>query len=143
MTSSKFRLAGVACSMTLLLSPAIVRSQSSTMELRVAALKQSVARAQQTIRQYEWIETTVISVKGEEKSRQQKQCYYGAEGSLQKVEVSGSPPPGKKRGLRGRIAENKNYLEWISGSALDWTSGGTVRPVEQAKGSIRGSSYGR
>jgi hypothetical protein len=57
------------------------------MEERVAALKQSVARDQQNIRQYEWIETTVITLKGEEKSRQQKQCYYGAEGSLQKVEV--------------------------------------------------------
>jgi len=107
MTSSKFRLAVVACSMTLLLMPAIVRSQSTAMEERVAALKQSVARDQQNIRQYEWIETTVITLKGEEKSRQQKQCYYGAEGSLQKVEVSATPPPKKKRGLRGRIAENK------------------------------------
>ena len=107
MTSSKFRLAFVACSMTLLLMPAIVRSQSTAMEERVAALKQSVARDQQNIRQYEWIETTVITLKGEEKSRQQKQCYYGAEGSLQKVEVSATPPPKKKRGLRGRVAENK------------------------------------
>lgn len=107
MTSSKFRLAVVACSMTLLLMPAIVRSQSTAMEERVAALKQSVARDQQNIRQYEWIETTVITLKGEEKSRQQKQCYYGAEGSLQKVEVSATPPPKKKRGVRGRIAANK------------------------------------
>ena len=107
MTSSKFRLAVVACSMTFLLMPAIVRSQSTAMEERVAALKQLVARDQQNIRQYEWIETTVITLKGEEKSRQQKQCYYGAEGSLQKVEVSATPPPKKKRGLRGRVAENK------------------------------------
>jgi len=107
MTSSKFRLAVAACSMTLMLTPAIVRSQSSAMEQRVAALKQSVARDQQNIRQYEWIETTVITLKDEEKSRQQKQCYYGAEGSLQKVKVSATPPPKKKRGLRGRIAENK------------------------------------
>jgi hypothetical protein len=107
MTSSKFRLAVVACHMTLLLMPAIVRSQSTAMEERVAALKQSVARDQQNIRQYEWIETTVITLKGEEKSRQQKQCYYGAEGSLQKVDVSATPPPKKKRGLRGRISANK------------------------------------
>jgi hypothetical protein len=105
--SSKSRLAVAACSLTLMLTPAIVRSQSSAMEQRVAALKQSVTRDQQNIRQYEWIETTVISLKGEEKSRQQKQCYYGADGSLQKVEVLASPPPEKKRGLRGRIAENK------------------------------------
>ena len=107
MTSSKVRFAVVACSIIALLTPAIVRAQSPEMQQRVAALKQSAAQDQQRIRQYEWIETTVISLKGEEKSRQQKRCYYGAEGSLQKVTESASPPPGKKRGLRGRVAENK------------------------------------
>jgi len=107
MTSMKSRCAAAACTITLLLTPAIVKSQSPEIQQRVAALKQTLARDQQTIRQYEWIETTVISLKGEEKSRQQKRCYYGAEGSLQKVAVSTSPPPAKKRGLRGHIAENK------------------------------------
>jgi hypothetical protein len=73
----------------------------------VAALKQSIAQDQQTIHQYEWIETTVISVKGDEKSRVQKQCYYGAEGTLQKVEVWATPPPKSKPGLRGRIIAKK------------------------------------
>jgi hypothetical protein len=40
----------------------------------------------------------VISLKGEEKSRQQKQCYYGADGALQKVTMSATPPPQEKRG---------------------------------------------
>src|ERR1039457_4837758 len=107
MTRSRSRCAVGACTITLLLTPAIARSQSPEVQQRVAALKQSVAKDQQSIRQYEWIETTVISLKGNEKSRQQKQCYYGAEGSLQKVPVSASPPPDKKRGVRGRIIENK------------------------------------
>ena len=108
MTKSKSRFAVAACcSITLLLTPAILKSQSQDMQQRVAALKQSVAQDQQNIRQYEWIETTVISLKGEEKSQQQKQCYYGADGVLQKVPVSASPPPGKKRGLRGHIVEKK------------------------------------
>jgi hypothetical protein len=107
MTRSRSNLAWAACGITLVLAPASVRSQSPEVQQRVVALKQTVARDQQSIRQYEWIETTVISLKGEEKSRQQKQCYYGAEGSLQKVPVSASPPPEKKRGLRGRIIENK------------------------------------
>src|SRR5229473_2019752 len=106
MTGSKNRLAA-ACTLALFLMPAIARTQSAEVQQRVAALKQSVAQDQKNIRQYEWIETTVISLKGEEKSRQQKQCYYGAEGSLQKVTVNASPPPAKKRGLRGRIIENK------------------------------------
>ena len=81
-------------------------AQNPELQQRVAALKQTVARDRQSIRQYEWIETTVITLKGEEKSREQKQCYYGAEGSLQKVPVSESPQE-KKRGLRGRIIEKK------------------------------------
>jgi hypothetical protein len=107
MKKSTFRLTVAACSIACVLLPAIVKSQSPDVQQRVAALKQSVARDQQSIRQYEWIETTVISLKGEEKSRQQQQCYYGAEGSLQKVPVSASPPPDKKRGIRGRVIERK------------------------------------
>lgn len=59
------------------------------------------------LRQYEWVETTVVSVKGEEKSRKQERCYYGADGGLQKVEEASTPPPEKKRGLRGKIAASK------------------------------------
>ena len=103
MTRPKSRFAIAA----LLLMSAIMQAQSSEMQQRVAALKQSAAQDQQNIRQYEWIETTVISLKGEEKSRQEKRCYYGVDGSLQKVTASASPPPQKKRGLRGRVAENK------------------------------------
>jgi len=105
-SSSKPRFAVVACGIMSLL-PAMVMAQSPELQQRVAALKQSSAQDQQNIRQYEWIETTVISLKGEEKSRQQKRCYYGAEGSLQKVTESAPPPPAKKRGLRGHVAENK------------------------------------
>jgi hypothetical protein len=74
---------------------------------RAALLKATMAASQAVLKQYEWIETTVVSLKGEEKSRKQERCYYGADGGVQKVEISKSPEPQKKRGLRGRIAENK------------------------------------
>jgi hypothetical protein len=53
MTCSKFPLAVAACSIMLLLTPAIVMSQSAEIQQRVAALKQSVAHDQQSIRHYE------------------------------------------------------------------------------------------
>jgi hypothetical protein len=85
----------------------IARAQAGpTLPERVEALKKSVAQDQVRLKQYEWIETTVISLKGEEKSRKQDRCYYGADGGLQKVPVVAAPES-KKRGLRGRIAENK------------------------------------
>lgn len=105
--SSRARLMVATCGITLLLTPAIAKAQSPEVQQRVAALKQTVARDQQNIRQYEWIETTVISLKGEEKSRQQKRCYYGADSGLQKVTVDASPPPAQKRGVRGRIIARK------------------------------------
>jgi hypothetical protein len=76
---------------------------------RVAALKQSLQASLAALRHYEWIETTVISLKGEAKAEKQNRCYYGAEGALQKVPVEGGAEGGgkKPRGLRGRIAENK------------------------------------
>jgi hypothetical protein len=107
MISLRHRAAVAACTTTLLLTPAMMKSQSPEVQQRVAALKQKVARDQQSIRQYEWIETRVISLKGEEKSRLQQRCYYGADGVLQKVTVDTSPPPDKKRGLRGRIVAKK------------------------------------
>src|ERR1017187_10918142 len=94
------------CVLLFALSTPSAAQQSSVPE-RVAALKATVAASQIILRQYEWIETTVITLKGEEKSRKQERCYYGADGVLQKVQVDATPAPAAKRGLRGKIIENK------------------------------------
>lgn len=107
MTHAEFRHAVAACGIALLLAPVIARSQSPEMQQRVLAMKESIAQDIQSLRQYEWIETTVISIKGEEKSREQKQCYFGADGGIQKTTMFKSPPAPDKPGLRGRIAERK------------------------------------
>jgi hypothetical protein len=60
-----------------------------------------------TLRDYEWIETTAVSMKGEEKSRTQAQCYYGVDGKVQKVPVGAAAAEKNPRGLRGKISENK------------------------------------
>jgi hypothetical protein len=82
-------------------------AQQPTVAERAAMLKATLAASQAILRQYEWIETTVVSLKGDEKSRKQERCYYGADGGVQKVEINASPEPQKKRGLRGKIAERK------------------------------------
>jgi hypothetical protein len=76
---------------------------------RVAALKASLQSSAVALRQYEWIETTVVSLKGEEKSNKESKCYYGADGKVQKVPIESAPEGGGKspRGLRGKIVENK------------------------------------
>jgi hypothetical protein len=74
---------------------------------RVGALKQSLAASAANLRRYEWIEITTISLNGEEKAKTQVRCYHGADGVKQEVPVTAPPEPEKKRGLRGRIIENK------------------------------------
>ena len=79
---------------------------------KVAALTQSLAANQKLLQQYKWVETSVMSLKGEEKSRVQKQCFYGPDGKIQKQQLSApapeEPAPG---GLKGKaIAKKKAEL---------------------------------
>jgi hypothetical protein len=82
-------------------------AQQPTVAERIVSLKATLEASQVVLRQYEWIETTVVSLKGEEKSRKQERCYYGADGKLQKVLLTQPAPESTKRGLRGKIAEKK------------------------------------
>jgi len=54
-------------------------AQSPSVQERVA-LKSSLAANQAILRQYEWIETTAVSLKGEQKSRKPNRSYYGVPG---------------------------------------------------------------
>jgi hypothetical protein len=90
----------------LLLSLGAIYAQQGNQD-KAAALKQSLAENQKRLRQYQWIETTIVSLKGEEKSRIQKSCYYGADGKVQKQQISAPPQQESKGGLKGRIIEKK------------------------------------
>ena len=58
---------------------------------KVAALKTSLAANEKLQKQYRWVETSVVSLKGEEKSRIQKQCFYGPDGKVQKQQLTAPP----------------------------------------------------
>jgi hypothetical protein len=105
-------------------SPVSMAAQAAlTPEQRVAALKQSLQDSQASLRRYEWIETTIISLKGEEKARKQQRCSYGPDGKVQKVAMAEAPksePAPSKGGRGGRVkktvVENKkddmkDYME--------------------------------
>lgn len=104
--------------------------QDAAPQERAAAIKQSLAQNQAALRQYTWVETTEISLKGEVKKKEQKQCRYGADGKVQKTPLPGAAPaqaPPKKEGRSGRgggrakekIVENKvedlkDYMEQVA-----------------------------
>src|SRR6187401_2800196 len=81
----------------------------------VATLKQNLSESQKRLRQYEWVETTVISLKGEEKARKQQRAYYGADGKLTKTPIGEPKPAAAQQGggggrgsrVKKQIVENK------------------------------------
>ena len=78
------------------------------LQQRVAELKQSLAANQAKLKKYQWLQTTQVAIKGEEKKETHAQCRYGADGKVQKTPVG--PPEEPKEmpgGLRGKIAKKK------------------------------------
>ena len=92
---------------------------------RVAALKQSLAQNKAALKNYTWVETTTISLKGEVKKTEQKQCHYGPDGQVVKIPLAGAPPPPQQAegGRRGRfkeavkehkVDELKDYMQQVT-----------------------------
>jgi hypothetical protein len=109
-----------------LLAAATLCAQTPGPDDRAAAIKQSLAANQAALKQYSWIETTTITLKGEVKKQEQKQCSYGADGKVQKTPMPGATPkaqPEQKesKGRRGgrvkqavvekKVDELKDYME--------------------------------
>jgi len=91
--------------MTVCLS-ATLGAQSETLQTHVAALKESLTQSREQLKQYEWVETTVVLQNGEEKSTKHYRVHYGADGTVQKTLLEASPEK-EGRGLRGHIIEKK------------------------------------
>jgi len=96
------------------LAAAPLRGQAPTKDdvtQRVAELKQAVAANKAKLQQYQWLETSNVSVKGETKKEQDQMCHYGPDGKVVKTPVGDTPsaPPKQMptRGVKGRIVAKK------------------------------------
>jgi hypothetical protein len=83
------------------------------------AIKDSLQKSMAALRQYQWVETTAVSLKGEEKSRTQNSCAYLPDGKVLKTPLSApAQEAGKQpRGVKGKVVENKK--EEISDAAKE------------------------
>ena len=110
-----------------LLFGAAVLAQGATPPDRAAAIKELLAKNQANLRTYSWVETTTITLKGEVKKQEQKQCYYGADGKVQKTPIGAAPAakpePSGGGGRGGRLKQNivenkveemKDYMEKVA-----------------------------
>jgi hypothetical protein len=96
-----------------------VFGQANDMQDNIALIKLNLAASKESIKKYQWIETTTAYLDGEQKSVKQYQCYYDVTGKLTKVETGGTTPAKSPPGLRGVIADNKkkamdDYIEKAS-----------------------------
>jgi hypothetical protein len=75
---------------------------------KIASLKQSAAENQQRLHQYQWVETTQLTLKGEAKPPKQELCSYAPDGTVQKTPLGDSQPQQQQgRRLRQHIVEKK------------------------------------
>jgi len=74
---------------------------------RVVALKVHLAESQSVLRQYEWLETTIVSIDRMEKSCSQQRVSYDSDGTIRKVPVEVPVPQKFMRGECGNGAMPK------------------------------------
>jgi hypothetical protein len=95
-------------------------AQNGELQQKLAAVKQAMAENRQRLQQYQWTETTQLSLKGDPKPPSEKLCRYGPDGQVQKIPIG--PPPEQPSGgrMKQRIIEKKkeemkDYVEDVKG----------------------------
>jgi hypothetical protein len=104
------RAAFIATVLLAAIVPAIAQmggGSGGELQERIAAVKQSIAENQQKLHQYQWTETTQLTLKGEAKPPKTSQCQYGPDGTVQKTPVGAPPPPPSGGKMKQRIVEKK------------------------------------
>jgi hypothetical protein len=99
------RLLVVAALVLFAVVPAL--PQNSELQEKLAAVKQAAAENKQRLAQYQWTETTQLTLKGDQKPARQFLCQYGPDGQVQKTPIG--PPPEQPSGgrMKQRIVEKK------------------------------------
>jgi hypothetical protein len=95
-------------------------AQDSGLQEKLSAVKQAMAENTQKLHQYRWIETTQLTLKGDQKPPKQDSCQYGPDGQVQKTPIG--PPPEQPSGgrFKQRMVEKKkgemqDYMGQVKG----------------------------
>jgi len=100
----------------LLLGSGSTAGQNAELQQKLAAVKQSAAENKQRLLQYQWTETTQVTLKGDPRPATQNLCRYVPDGQAQKTPI-GSPPQQpsggrvKQRIVEKKKAEMKDYMQ--------------------------------
>jgi hypothetical protein len=106
MMNSNTRTLLITAALLAAVVPAIAQAGPELQE-KLAAVKQSVAENQQKLHQYQWTETTQLTLKGDPKPPSQSACQYGPDGKVQKTPLTPPPPPPSGGRLKQKVIANK------------------------------------
>jgi len=116
--SIRIRLTILAALALLYALPAL--PQNGELQQKLASAKKAAAENKQRLLQYQWIETSQLTLKGDQKPPTQNSCKYGPDGQVQKTPIG--PPPQNPSGgrLKQKIIEKKkeemkDYMKDVKG----------------------------
>jgi hypothetical protein len=95
-----------------------VLAQDSGVQDRLAMVKMAMAQNAQKLHQYQWIETTQVTLNGEPKPPRQDSCQYDPDGTVHKTRI-GPPPappsggPFMQRIIKRKEAEMQQYMAGV------------------------------
>jgi len=95
-------------------------AQNAELQQKLAAVKQAAAQNKQMLKQYQWIETTQLTLKGDDKPPTRNMCQYSADGQVLKTPIGPPPEPPsggrlKKKIVAKKKAEIKDYMGDVKG----------------------------
>jgi hypothetical protein len=102
-----FLIAAALLASLLLATTHALGQAPSELQQKLAAVKQSIAQNQQMLHQYQWTETTQLTLNGDAKPPSQSMCQYGPDGTVQKTPLTPPPPPPSGGRMKQRIIEKK------------------------------------
>ena len=100
-----------------IIAAASALAQENPDQDRLAMVKMAMAANAQQLHQYQWVETTQITLNGEAKPPRQNACQYAPDGTVLKSEIGPPPEPPSGGPLMQRIIEKKKaeMQEYMAG----------------------------
>jgi hypothetical protein len=99
-------------------------AQSQDMKAMAQQFGEGVKANAQALRMYSWKMRVTVTLKGDEKPAKLFAMRFGADGTIEKTEMTPPPPPDDTPGLKGRIKRKKiaEFKEW-AGELVDLCKG--------------------
>ena len=106
------------------------------LQQKVAAIKQSAAENQLKLHQYQWTETTQLTLKGNPKPSKQSLCQYGPDGQIEKTPIGAEAPAAsggriKQKNVEKKKEEMQDYMAQVKTLLAEYTPPDPQR-IEQA-----------